>query len=228
MRATSFGRWLLLGPFLIVPLVSWSQAGQQKQTLIVSGQPGEMELVQIEGRSYVDVLALAQNANGSISFRGNQTVLTLPNCPPNAAAPAPAPAARPPAPGFSREFMKAGIEEMAVIREWRSAVVSSIQRGLPVTDEWVAGLRASAAQNLRLASLAVNTDDDRGAFQLVTNDYNFMKQLSDQLVASGKSMTVVSPDDLANDPLNQKIVSCGRSLGAMAAAGRFSDDGSCQ
>jgi hypothetical protein len=228
MRMTTIGRWLLLGASLIVPLVSWSQDAQQKQTLIVNGQPGEMELVQIEGRSYVDVAALAQNANGSISFRGNQTVLTLPNCPPRAAAAAPAAAAPPMPAGLSKEFIKAGIEEMAVIREWRSAVVSSIQRGLPVTDMWVAGLRDSAIQNLRLASLAVNTDDDRNAYQSVTNEYNFMKQLSDQLVESGNSMTVVTPGDLANNPLNQKIVSCGHSLGAMAANGRFSDDGACQ
>jgi len=228
MRVKSFGRWLLLGTILIVPLVSLSQAGQQKQTLIVNGQPGEVELVQIEGRSYVDVVALAQNANASISYKGNQTILTLPNCPTSAAAPASAPAAQPPAAGFSKGFMKAGIEAMAVVREWRSAVVSSIQRGLPVTDIWVAGLRDSATQNLRLASVAVNTDDDRSALQLLTNEYNFMKQLSDQLVASGNSMTVVSPNDLANNPLNQKIVTCGHALAAMAGSGQFSDDGSCQ
>jgi hypothetical protein len=64
--------------------------------------------------------------------------------------------------------------------------------------------------------------------QLLTNEFNFMRQLSDQLVASGKSMTYVSPDDLKNDPLNQKVVTCGRLLGAMAANGQFSDDGSCQ
>jgi hypothetical protein len=92
----------------------------------------------------------------------------------------------------------------------------------------LAGLRANATQNLRLASVAVNTDDDRSALQLLTNEFNFMKQLSDQLVAAGKSMTYISPDDLAGNPLNQKIVTCGRALGAMAANGQFTDDGSCQ
>jgi len=230
MRLKSCGQWLLLGTCLALPFVSSSQAGQAKQTLVVSGQPGEVALVQIEGRSYVDVEALARQANGSLSFRGNQTVLTLPTCPTSAAAAAsaPTPDAPPPAPGFSKNFLRAGIEEMSVIREWRSAVVNAIQRGLPVTDDWVAGLRGNAMQNLRLASVAANTDDDRSAFQLLTNEFNFMKQLSDQLVAAGKSMSYISPDDLSNNPLNQKIVTCGRSLGAMAANGQFSDDGSCQ
>ena len=227
MRLKSSGRWLLLGTFLTVPLVSLSQPPQAKQTLIVNGQPEALPLVQIEGRSYVDVEALARRANGSLSFNGNQTLLTLPACPTSAPAPAPADTP-PPAPGFSKGFLRAGIEAMSVVREWRSAVINAIQRGLPVTDDWVANLRANAAQNLRLATVAVNTDDDRSAMQLLTNEFNFMKQLSDQLVAAGKSMTYISPDDLKNNPLNQKIVTCGRALGAMAANGQFSDDGSCQ
>jgi hypothetical protein len=40
-------------------------------------------------------------------------------------------------------------------------------------------------------------------------------------------MTYISPDGLENDSLNQRIMSCGHSLGAMAASGQFVDDGSC-
>ena len=217
MRANSIGRWLLLGTFLTVPLVLWSQAGQGRRSLVLHGQPGEAALVQVEGRSYVEVEAIARLANASITYDGNNIVLTFPNCPKSI-----------PVSGFSKEFMRAGIEVMAVIREWRSAVVNTNQRGLPITEDWVAGLRDNAAKNLRLAALAASTDDDRSALQLVTNDFNFMKQLSDQLVAAGKSARYVSPDELANNPLNQKIASCAHSLSVIAANKRFSDDGSCQ
>jgi hypothetical protein len=222
MRETSFRRGLALAAFLIVPLVALSQAAQQTRTLIVNGQPGEVALLQVEGRSYVEVEALTRLANGSISFRGNQTLLTLPDCSASAAS------NQHGAPGFSKEFLRAGIEEMGVIREWRSAVINAIQRGLPVTEEWVRGLRGTATNNLSLASLAVNTDDDRSALQLLTNEFNFMTRLSDRLVAAGKSVTYISPDNLNSDPLNQRIVACGRALGAMAASGQFFDDGSCQ
>jgi hypothetical protein len=223
MRETSFRRWLMLGAFLIAPLIALSQAAQQKGTLIVNGQPGEMALLQVDGRSYVELETLARLASGSISFKGNQTLLTLPDC-----STSPSASGQPGAPGLSKEFLRAGIEEMGVIREWRGAVINAIQRGLPVTEEWVGGLRGTATHNLSLASLAVNTDDDRSALQLLTNEFNFMTRLSDRLVAAGRSVTYISPDNLNSDPLNQRIVACGRALSAMAANGQFFDDGSCQ
>ncbi|SRR6266403_6057241 len=35
-----------------------------------------------------------------------------------------------------------GIEEMAVIREWRSVLANAVQRGYPITDDWMGGLTA--------------------------------------------------------------------------------------
>jgi len=223
MQETRSVRWLMLGAFLIVPFIGLSQGAQQKGTLVVNGHPAEAAILQVDGRSYVEIETLARLANGSISFKGNQTLLTLPECSTSTSA-----SSQPGTPGFSKEFLRAGIEEMAVIREWRSAVINAIQRGLPVTEDWVAGLRGTATNNLSLASLAVNTDDDRSALQLLTNEFNFITRLSDRLVAAGKSVTYISPDNLKSDPLNQKIVACGRALAAMAANGQFLDDGSCQ
>jgi hypothetical protein len=40
-------------------------------------------------------------------------------------------------------------------------------------------------------------------------------------------MQFVSPELLKDDPLNQKILSCARSLASMAAGGQFVDDASC-
>jgi hypothetical protein len=41
------------------------------------------------------------------------------------------------------------------------------------------------------------------------------------------SLTYIAPDALQNDELNQRIITCGHFLGAMAASGQFSDDASC-
>jgi len=55
---------------LIVPVLALSQAAQDIRTLIVNGQSGQVSVVQISGRSYVDLEALARVANGSLGFNG--------------------------------------------------------------------------------------------------------------------------------------------------------------
>jgi hypothetical protein len=81
--------------------------------------------------------------------------------------------------------------------------------------------------NLRLASVAVSTDSDRSALQLLNNEFQNMAKLTDKYVAARANMNYVSPDALQNDDLNQRIVNCGHSLASMAASGQFVDDGSC-
>ena len=87
--------------------------------------------------------------------------------------------------------------------------------------------RGQAATSLGLASVAASTDSDRSAFQLLSNEFDNMKALSVQLLAERKSMQHVSPEHLKDDPLNQKILTCARSLAAMAVGGQFVDDISC-
>jgi hypothetical protein len=226
MRAKLFNAGLMLITLLVVPGLAWSQAAQQNRTLTISGHPGQTPVVEINGRSYVDIETLARLMNGALSFNGNQTTLTLPGSAANAPETAPA-ASQPANPGFSKEFMKAGIEEMSVIREWRSALINAVQNGYPVTDAFVAGYRGQAATNLRLASVAASTDSDRNAFQLLSNEFDNMQKLSNKVLAARKNMNYLSPDALKGDPLDQQILSCARSLAAMASTGQFQDDGSC-
>jgi hypothetical protein len=196
----------------------------QNRTLVLTGHPGELTVTEMGGRYFVDVEALTRLANGSLSFRGNQFVLTL-----SAPTPEIHSAASESAPsGFSKDFLKAGIEEMSVIREWRSALINAIRQGYPVTEDWVASIRGQAQQNLRLVSVAAATQSDRNALQLLTNEFNNMKKLSDRFVEANRSRTYVPPSALDNDPLDQKILSCAHSLAAMAASNQFVDDGSCQ
>jgi hypothetical protein len=226
VREKLFNAGLMLITLLALPGLIWSQVAQQNRILTISGQPGQIPVVEINGRSYVEIEALARLTNGSLSFKGNQTTLTLPGS--AASTPATAPAASQPASsGFSNAFMRAGIEEMSVIREWCGALVNAVQNGYPVTDGLVAGYRGQAATNLRLASVAVSTDSDRNAFQLLSNEFDNMQKLSNRVLAARKNMNYLSPDALNGDPLDQQILTCARSLAAMASSGQFQDDGSC-
>src|SRR5271167_2771842 len=88
MRGKLFKAVLMLVALLVLPGLSWSQDAQQNPTLIVTGQPGQIPVLQMNGKSYVDIDALARLTNSSLSFKGNQVILTPPG-----SAPSPRPAA---------------------------------------------------------------------------------------------------------------------------------------
>ena len=225
MRQRLFVESLMFAGVLIVPPLALSQTAQQSVSLTVSGHSGQAPVIQASGRSYVDVEALARITNGSLSFNGNQLTLTLPG---SGGARTKAPQAKQATPpGFSKDFLKAGIEAMAEIREWRSALESAVQYGFPPGDNWINSYSGAAATSVSLASAAVSTDDDRQGFQLLNNEFNNMQSLSNKMLSARKDMNYIAPDALQNDPLDQKILACGRALGAMAAAGRFQDNGAC-
>jgi hypothetical protein len=46
-------------------------------------------------------------------------------------------------------------------------------------------------------------------------------------IAHGGWLSYIPRDALKNDPLDQKIITCARSLAAIAASGEFQDDASC-
>lgn len=57
----------------------FAQTKKQSRTLLVNGQTADAAVVQINGREYVDLQALARLANGSVGYRGNQVLLTFPD-----------------------------------------------------------------------------------------------------------------------------------------------------
>ena len=67
---------ILLFPLSLILSLSLSAFAQQNLTLIVSGQPGQVPIVQMNGKSYVDIDALARLTNRFLSFKGNQVILT--------------------------------------------------------------------------------------------------------------------------------------------------------
>jgi hypothetical protein len=222
MLRTRFGPVFLSVVTLNLPVLALTLAGQQNRTLIVTGHSGEATVAEMGGHSYVEIEALARLVSGSLKFNGNQIILTLPGSAASASATTQASSA-----GFTKDFLKAGIEEMAVIREWRVTLRNAVQRGYPITEDWVGAFQARAEQSLRLVSLAATTESDKSAFQLLTNEFNNMKSLSGRFLEANKSRTYVAPESLDNDPLDQRILNCARGLAAMAASGQFTDDGSC-
>lgn len=224
-KKRSRGRLILVLVLCSLSLVM-AKAGQPHRTLIVTGHGGELPVVDMGGRSYVEIHALAQLVNASLSFNGNQMVLTLPL--PSEHMGATAPSGSQPAPAeLSKDFIRAAIEEMSIIREWRSTLTNAVQRGYPITEEWIGSFRDEARKSLRLVQVAATTESDRSAFQLLTNVFNMVNKLSDRFLEANRTRTYISPDALNNDPTDQRILTCAHSLAAMAASGQFMDDGSC-
>ena len=213
---------------LLVPGLGTAQAPQQSGTLSITGHTGTAPIVRISGKSYVEVEALARLTNGSLSFHGDRITLTL-----SAAAPSPAPqpAATPVVPpekkGYSREFLRATIDAMTAIRDWRSAIVYAVQHSYPVTNDWVDGYRRTADTRVDLVSTAAATDADRDSLALVHNELANMQKLSDQYVALQQNQSYVQPESVASDPLDQQVLSCARSLSSLPAGGQFQDVASC-
>jgi hypothetical protein len=225
MRERLFAAGLMSGLLLFLTTTGESQTVQQSGKLTVNGGSGQATVIQAGGRSFVDVEGLARITNGSLTFNGNQILLTLPGRGSGTTAPS---ASQPAAPqGFSRDFVRAGIEAGAEIREWRSALETAVQYGFPPGDTWINRYSSAAATAISLASAAVSTDDDRKGFELLNNVFNNMQSLSNKMLSARKNMNYIAPDALQNDPLDQKILACGQALHAMAASGRYQDASAC-
>jgi hypothetical protein len=190
-------------------------------TLSVKGYSGTTPLVEMNGRSYVDLEALARLIEGSLSYTQNQVTLTLPSAPEQA----PADEAKQ---GFSKPFVRAAIEQMAVIREWRIEIVNAVQHNYPISESWVSAQRRLAERNLQLASAAASTDDDRSGVPLLTAEFKNMQKLSDRILAKRRQASYIPPKSLNNDPLDQQILACSKSMAAMVANDAFQDDAACR
>jgi hypothetical protein len=208
--------------------VARPQAKEETRNVIVNGRSGQVQVLQVNGKEYIDIAAVVNITQGSLAFQRGQMVITVPSG--DAGNPASAPNSDPNA--LSREFMKAGIEVVTLLREWASPLANAIENGFPINDQWVSRYRANAGNGLRLASVAVATAADKNALELLSNEFQFVDQWSNQLLEARKDMDTakyaMSKDALKNEPQSQKIISCGHFLESMLASGTFQDDGSCR
>jgi hypothetical protein len=219
---------------LLLTGITLAQHEQEGRVFTISGHAGQATVIEIGGRAYVDVEGLTQIMRGALSFSANHIILSLPASvtPSSATEPAAERAHSPVSDSaLSRDFMRAGIEEIATMREWASTLGNAIQNGYQVTENWTANYREQTVRDLRLASAAASTDADRNALQLLTNEFDAVREWSSKLVHERQSMDTakysLSPNALRDDPSSQKIITCGHFLAAMLGSGSFQDDPSC-
>ncbi|HEY4709729.1 MAG TPA: hypothetical protein VIH46_06140 [Candidatus Acidoferrales bacterium] len=178
---------------------------------------------QIDGRSYVDIEALAQATNGAVTVEPNRVVLTIPVGNPSVA---PAPSAD----GLSRNFASAAIAEVAEMREWRGAIGAMITYGLAASKSSAQDYHERVAEGLRQTTLAASTEADKNALQLLKNESDSLTGWADDVLAARQNLDgakTLDPNALQNDPVLAKITSCSRFLNAMLISGTYSDNGSC-
>ncbi len=215
---------------LLLSRLTSAQAGEQFRTLVINDQSGKVAVLEMGDKTYIELKQIAQIAHGSITYQGNRILLDL-SCPEANVRAATTEKESTDDSRLTREFVKAGIEEISLMREWASSLASAVQNGFPVTDSWVAGYRGHAQTGLAAASAAVSSGADRSAFQLLNREFENVREWSNKLLEARKSMSAanyaLSSGALANDPLSQKIVGCAHFLGQMLASGNFQDDSAC-
>jgi hypothetical protein len=198
---------------------SKSQSKSEKFT--VAGYPGQASIFQLNDKSYVEIEQLARLTNASLTFRADQIILTL------SATPTQLTEEPKPKPGFSKAFLRASIEQMGVIREWRSGLANAIQNSYPLGEDWFSAQRRNADKSLALVSTAMSTDDDRNAFPLLSAELNDMQKLSDNYLAMRQNAEYIPPDSLDSDSVDQQILSCSRGIAAMFSENKFQDVADC-
>lgn len=203
-----------------------AQNPPQKMTLVLNGRANDGAVAQIDGRSYVDVETLARILNATLSFKPGRVILT---------GPAAETIAKPErvVQGFSKEFVRAGIAQLAEMREWKGAISSAIRAGV-AGGSWLAPLlkehRAQAAEGLSLASVAAKTESDLKALDLLKSEFTNLGDWDTAAQATIQSLNAeksLNPLAAQNDPLLAKISECGNFLNAMLVGGEFADSTSC-
>jgi len=206
--------------------VASAQNAPPKKALVVNGRTADGAVVQIDGHSYVEVDTLARIMNAAVSFEPSRVILTIP------AAEA---GAKPESavPGLSKDFARAGISQLAEMWEWKGAIASAIRSGI-AAGNWLgpalADHRARAEESLSKTSLAVKTDSDRKALQLLKNEIANLGEWDSKTQATIQSLNAeqtVNPAATQNDPLRIKISECSNFLNTMLVEGEFADNTSC-
>jgi len=220
MRRNTIRTSVMLGAILLLPLLVL--LAQQTSAFLIEGPQGQTKVIQVQGKSYVEVDEVARITGGSLRFVGNQIILSVPG------SDTPAQAAPQPAATLSKPFLTGGIETMREILEWHAALKNAIERGYPLSDTWFGNYRRQIRSSLAQAQAAASTDVDQKAFPLLTNEFNTMNALTDKYLKIAVSRDYLAPNSLDSDPLNEKLLTCWHSLASIASSNQFVDDGACQ
>ena len=221
----------LLGLGIIFSVCETVAQDKPIRTLVVNGKTIDTAVVEVEGRSYVDIEGLAQVIGGSVTFEPNQITLTLPE-PAPAATPADASAAVPQAADdMSKQFQQLAVFTLAEMREWRGAISAVVTSGAPVVGTWPDDYHERVDNDLLQATLGASTVQDNQAVQLLQLEYALLSDWANQVLGERKALDAsrsIDPNSLQNDKALAKISKCGQFLSSMIVGGNFYDDSSCQ
>jgi hypothetical protein len=81
---------------------------------------------------------------------------------------------------------------MGTIRDWHGVLASAIGTKYALTQDGLAPYQARAMKNLQLAQAAAKTDADQKAAQLIMNEYEKMKELSDKYLAKRAILSYIT------------------------------------
>jgi hypothetical protein len=226
MNRRSNLKYLVLFGIILFSLASvlWAQRGPDK-ILIVNGKSFDSPVVQIGGRSYVDVETLAQITNGVIAVQPDRIVLTIPVAASSAPPPPP-----PPPEGLSKEFAREAIAVLAEMREWRGAIGAIRSYNVPFTGTWPQDYRDRVEADVQRLSVAASTSSDQDALQLLRNEFDNLSNWTGSVIAERQALNAtktVDPNVMQNDQALTKISSCSSFLSGMLVSGAFADSPSC-
>src|ERR1700732_60005 len=77
MRRNAIRSSMMLVTILLLPLLVL--VAQETSALLIEGQQGQARVIQVQGKSYVEVEGLARITGGSLRSAENQIILTLPS-----------------------------------------------------------------------------------------------------------------------------------------------------
>jgi hypothetical protein len=214
----------MLVAILLLPLMVL--LAEETSPLLIEGPQGQARVIHLKGKNYVEIDELARITGGSLRFMGNEIILVLPGSG-DASSQTIQPTPAPPV-GLTRPFLNAGIEAVREILEWNAALKTAIAWDCPLSDESFGNFSRQVQSSLKHAEAAASTDTDQKAVPLLTDEFNNMRALTDKYLKMTAHRDYIAPDSLNNDPLEQKVLTCWRSLDSMASSGQFVDDGSCQ
>ena len=192
--------------------------------LVVNGKTVGAPVLQIDGRSYVDIDTLAQLMNGVVTVQPDRIVLTIRAANSSAAPPPQAPE------GLSREFAREAIALLAEMREWRGAVGTVLTYNVPVVGTWPQDYHDRVEAGLMQVALAAPGPADRDALQLLRNEFANLTDWANNVIAARQSLNAtksVDPNAMQNDQALAKISDCSSFLSGVLVSGAFADSPSC-
>ena len=202
----------------------WAQRGPDKK-LEVNGRTLDSPVIQIGGRSYVDVETLAQITNGVVAVQPDRVVLTIPLSGSRASQ-----SAAPPPDALSREFAREAIGLLAEMREWRGAIGTTRSYNVQFTGTWPQDYHDRVEADLQRVAVAAMTPGDQQALQLLRNEFDNLSNWANSVIAERQSLNAtktVDPNMTQNDQALAKISACSNFLSSMLVSGTFADDASC-